>query len=156
MLISAEAIYNFAMFSIKASILYLYHRIFFVSRGFMIGLWVLGVFVACYSITQFFAAILQCMPIASTWDPEIKGYCINTDIGATVIATLNVLTDFIILILPMPILWRLQKPTKEKIQIMGMFLLAGFVCFASIYRCIVIHTLLHSDPSCKLSLPIQP
>ncbi|CAF9922359.1 MAG: hypothetical protein ALECFALPRED_002066 [Alectoria fallacina] len=124
-LISAEVIYNFAMFAIKASILYLYKRVFFVSRNFVIVLWVVGVFVACYSITQVFAAIFQCMPIDSNWNPVVKHYCINTDIGATIIAAFNVLTDFAILILPMPLLYKLQKPMKQKIQIMGMFLLGG-------------------------------
>ncbi len=153
MLIAAEVIYNFAMFAIKASILYLYKRVFFVSRNFVIILWIVGIFVACYSITQVFAAIFQCMPIDSNWNPMVKHYCINTDIGATIIAAFNVLTDFAILILPMPLLYRLQKPTKQKIQIMGMFLLGGFVCFASIYRCIVIHELSHADPSCKYRFP---
>lgn len=147
MLISAEVIYNFAMFAIKASILYLYKRVFFISRNFVIVLWAVGIFVACYSITQVFAAIFQCMPIDSNWNPLVKHYCINTDIGATIIAAFNVLTDFAILVLPLPLLYKLQKPTKERIQIMGMFLLGGFVCFASIYRCIVIHELSHADPS---------
>lgn len=125
MLIAAEVIYNFAMFAIKASILYLYKRVFFVSRNFVIVLWIVGIFVACYSITQVFAAIFQCMPIDSNWNPLVKRYCINTDIGATIVAALNVLTDFAILVLPMPLLYKLQKPMKQKIQIMGMFLLGG-------------------------------
>ena len=57
MLIAVEVIYNFAMFSIKASILYLYKRVFFVSRSFVVILWVVGIFVGCYSIAQTFAAI---------------------------------------------------------------------------------------------------
>ena len=65
------------------------------------------------------------MPIYSNWTPMVKHYCINTDIGATIIAAFNVLTDFAILILPMPLLYKMQKPTKQKIQIMGMFLLGG-------------------------------
>jgi len=65
------------------------------------------------------------MPIDSNWKPKVKHYCINTDIGATIIAAFNVVTDFAIFILPMPLLYKLQKPMKEKIQIMGMFLLGG-------------------------------
>lgn len=68
---------------------------------------------------------LHSMPIDSNWKPKVKHYCVNTDIGATIIAAFNVVTDFAILILPMPLLYKLQKPMKEKIQIMGMFLLGG-------------------------------
>ena len=65
------------------------------------------------------------MPIDSNWTPGKPHYCINTALGATIIAAFNVLTDFMILILPMPLLYKLQQPTKQKLQIMGMFLLGG-------------------------------
>ena len=125
MLISAEVIYNFAITAIKGSLLYLYHRVFYISRTFRIMLWITGIFVACYSIAQSFAAIFQCMPVSSNWTVGKDHYCINVDVGATIIAAFNVLTDFAILILPMPLLFRLQKPMKQKLQIMGMFLLGG-------------------------------
>ena len=135
------------MFCIKASILYLYRRVFFVSRGFNIALWAIGLFVFGYSVAQTFAAIFQCVPIPAVWDPKVKGDCINTSLAATILAAFNVATDFAILILPMPILWQLRMPTQQKLQIMGMFLLGGFVCFASIYRCVVIHDLSLVDPT---------
>ena len=58
-LIASEVIYNFAITCIKGSLLYLYHRVFFVSRIFTITLWAVAIFVAAYSITQAFAAIFQ-------------------------------------------------------------------------------------------------
>ena len=118
-------IYNFAITAIKGSLLYLYYRVFFVSRYFRYSLWAVGLFVAAYSITQVFAAIFQCMPIRSNWTIGVQHYCINTPVGATIIAAFNVLTDFIILALPMPLLYKLQKPFHQKLQIMGMFLLGG-------------------------------
>ncbi len=56
------------------------------------------------------------------------------------------LTDFTILALPIHPLWQLQRPLKERIEIMGMFLLGGFVCFSGICRAIVVHQLTHYDP----------
>ena len=70
----------------------------------------------------------------------------NLDVAGTILGTCNVLTDFIILVLPIRPLWKLQRPLKEKIEIMTMFLLGGFVCFASIYRAVVVHQLTHYDP----------
>ncbi|KAG8534136.1 uncharacterized protein KY384_000980 [Bacidia gigantensis] len=146
-LMSAEVVYNFAMLCIKYSILCLYYRIFFVSRGFTIAVWVIGAFVMGYSIAQTFAAIFQCTPVPALWDPYTHGHCIDTSLAATVMAAFNVATDFAILILPMPILWQMQIPSRRKLQIMGIFLLGGFVCVASVYRCVVIHTLSPSDPT---------
>ena len=70
----------------------------------------------------------------------------NLDVAGTILGTCNVLTDFIILALPIQPLWQLRRPLKEKIEVMSMFLLGGFVCFASIYRAIVVHQLTHFDP----------
>ena len=125
LLLSAEVVSGFAIMAIKFSILYLYHRIFFVVRSFTITLWAVGIFIICYCIMQSFASIFQCMPIYSNWEVGVEHYCINVDLGATILAALNVLTDFVILILPMPLLYKLQKPLKQKLQIMGIFLLGG-------------------------------
>lgn len=146
-LLSAEVIWGFAIMAIKGSLLYLYHRVFFVSRRFTIALWVVGIFVICYCVMQSFASIFQCLPVDSNWKIGVKHYCVNTDVGATIIAAINALTDVVILILPMPLLYKLQNPLKQKIQIMGIFFLGGLVCFASIYRSILTHEISHTDPS---------
>ena len=110
---------------IKFSILSFYHRIFSVSRPFIITLWCVGVFIFCYSMAQTFGAIFQCVPIRAAWDPTVPRRCIRTDLGATIIAALNVVTDFVVLTLPMPLLWHLQSSRKQRYQIMGIFLLGG-------------------------------
>ena len=125
LLLSAEVIYSFAITAIKGSLLYLYYRVFFIIRRFTIALWVVGAFVVCYCLAQSFASIFQCMPIDSNWKVGIEHYCVNTDLGATIVAALNVVTDFAILILPMPLLYTLQTPLKQKIQVMAMFCLGG-------------------------------
>jgi len=139
-------IYNPAIFCIKASILYLYHRIFSVSPGFTKTLWAVGIFVLSYSFIQALGSTIQCFPLRADWVFVENHWCMNLDIAGTILGTCNVLTDFIILVLPIHPLWQLQRPLKEKIEIMAMFLLGGFVCFASIYRAIVVHQLTHYDP----------
>ena len=126
-LICAEVIWCFAITTVKGSILYLYHRIFsFNNRSFSITLWIVGIFIIGYCLTQTFAATFQCVPIDSQWHPEKPRTCVpNIDLGATIIASFNVLTDFVILILPMPLLYKLQRPLREKLSIMGIFLLGG-------------------------------
>lgn len=156
------------MGSIKASILVLYHRVFFVSRRFTKMLWAVGIFVLGYSGVLGGASLIQCLPLKYIWDRSAKGYCLRIPIAATILAIFNFLTDVIILIMPMPILWKMQIETREKYQIMGMFLLGGLyaplhntvyllaekantnsVSFCSLYRTIIIHSEDWEDPSCK-------
>ena len=115
------------MFSIKASILYLYHRVFFVSRRFTRILWAVGLFVGAYSGIQTVAPVIQCVPLSMVWDSHVKGHCLNVGLAATILAAFNVLTDVFILVLPMPLLWRLQMEFREKLPIIGMFLLGGLL-----------------------------
>lgn len=148
LLISAEVIWGFAITAVKVSILSLYHRIFsFNNRTFTIMVWTVGVFVVCYCTIQSFAAIFNCHPIQSNWNPYIKHHCGSVLVGSTTISALNVLIDFIILVMPMPILYSLHRPLGEKVSLMGIFLLGGLVCFASLYRCIVVHQISYTDPT---------
>ena len=113
------------MMSIKGSLLWLYHRVFYVNRTFTYCLWAVFIFVAGYSIVQIVAAIFQCMPIDSNWVVGKPHHCINTDLGVTIGASFNVMSDFAILIMPMPLLYKLQKPLRERLRIMFMFMLGG-------------------------------
>lgn len=125
LLISAEVIYCVAIMCVKGSLLYLYHRVFYVSRGFRITTWIVVIFIVGYSIAQTFASIFQCTPIDANWKISVAYRCANTSLGATIISAFNALTDFIILIMPMPLLYKLQRRLREKVQIMCMFLLGG-------------------------------
>ncbi|KAK0510708.1 hypothetical protein JMJ35_007140 [Cladonia borealis] len=146
-IVAADVIYNGAMGSIKASILVLYHRVFFVSRRFTKMLWAVGIFVFGYSGILGGASLIQCLPLNYIWDRSVKGFCLRIPIAATILAIFNFLTDIIILVMPMPILWKMQIETKEKYQIMGMFLTGGFVSFCSLYRTVIIHSENWVDPS---------
>jgi hypothetical protein len=46
--------------------------------------------------------------------------------------------DFVILALPVPMIWNLQRAWQDKLALNGVFALGGFVCFASIYRIVVL------------------
>lgn len=120
------------MFSIKASVLYLYHRIFFVSRTFSRMLWALGIFVFGYGFVRAGLSIIQCHPLSYIWDPSVAGgYCGRIPLAGTITAAFNVLTDIIILVMPMPVLWKLQMEMRMKLQIMGIFLLGGLYALLS-------------------------
>ena len=71
-------------------------------------------------------SILQCLPIAYGWDPAIpNGYCVNY--GALVLATniCNIITDFAILILPVPYVLKLNLSAKKKKLVLITFVMGG-------------------------------
>ena len=104
----------------KISTLLLFARIF-PGQKFKRMLWAVGIFISTYSAIMILAMIFQCRPINRVWDPTIKADCIDISKVWTVMASMNVLTDFLILCLPLPQLWKLQMRRETKIQLIGIF-----------------------------------
>jgi hypothetical protein len=121
-----EILYNPILALVKTSILLFLLRLFGQKPGvrrFIV--WVntanIGMLIAV-----FFATVLQCTPINKTWDPRVEGTCIDRRILFTVSSSFNILTDMLILALPLRIFIDLKIPRRTKIALMFVFLL-GFL-----------------------------
>ncbi|KAL8948273.1 MAG: hypothetical protein Q9222_005521 [Ikaeria aurantiellina] len=123
---ATELFYNPAIATVKLSALLLYARIF-PGRTFRIILWAFGTFIALYNIIEVFLFIFHCDPINGAWDMSVKAKCLDLSTDVTVIGALNGATDIITVLLPLPQLWKLQLPMGQRLQLMGIFLLAGLL-----------------------------
>jgi hypothetical protein len=121
--IASEAIYSPAIASVKFSVIFLYRRIF--PGRLKISTIVIGGVVLAWTLVATLVAIFQCVPVRSMWDVHIHGRCINTSVFLTVMGCLNVVTDALLLALPIPILWKLQMSRTHKMQLMAIFLTGG-------------------------------
>lgn len=72
-----------------------------------------------------FTSILGCRPFAVAWNPTGDGHCLQESTVAYAITGINIFTDIIVLVLPLPWLWKLQMDTSRKISITAMFLLGS-------------------------------
>lgn len=119
---SAQLLYYPAAYLTKASILFLIARVFSPRRRAVFLARLLIVAMALYYIPAFFIKAFRCNPVHLTWEPWIKGHCFTTEyriLLADGIASL--VTDILILILPVPLIWQLQASWKSKIKIMLVF-----------------------------------
>jgi len=126
----------------KISILLLYKSVFAVpfviwtARGAIvfIALWVLGTILA---------GCLICRPFPMNWDQTIPGgYCGDQVLSFTVTGVLNLLTDVMVLVLPLPYLARLQMRLYKKLVLIGVFSIGFLTCVVSAIR---IYTLKSMD-----------
>lgn len=123
--------------AIKISIVCFYRRIFTMKNfqwvtlaiNSLIAVWGVGIFLAC---------ALQCRPLRAYWDKRVEGNCFDANKFFIVNQAFNVVMDFVILALPVPMIWGLQRAWQDKLALNGVFALGGFVCFASIYRIVVL------------------
>ncbi|KAI9673327.1 MAG: hypothetical protein M1829_004093 [Trizodia sp. TS-e1964] len=132
-----EILYVICVTATKMSILFMYARIFVttVTPRFRAALYIVGVIVLAYGISFTFSLIFQCRPLAYAFDKTIPGGdCVNVGSLFISAALINIASDITILVLPMPLIFRLWVSQKQKAAVAGIFLLGGFVCIASIVR----------------------
>ncbi|KAL4876880.1 hypothetical protein BJY04DRAFT_138127 [Aspergillus karnatakaensis] len=117
---------------VKLSVLLLYRRIFRLTWS----LYICAFLSIGYTISVATTISVACVPTSYYWtqwvEPLSGGVC-RIDLYQFYLwnAVANLLTDVIILCLPIPIVWRLQMPRSQKLAISGIFLLGGFVCVAT-------------------------
>ena len=124
MLWVAIPMYNASLACTKFSILFQYLRIF-PSRPFRISCYVAMGVVASYSTWAIVSGFVNCVPIAKFWDRSIQGYCLSFEALWFFNASMNILTDLALLIMPMPLLSQLQLPRMQKIALVGVFAIGG-------------------------------
>lgn len=110
---------------IKLSILLLWKRLFGRIRSFArfcsIMIWV----ITAWSIAFFFATLFQCGTRWTwNWAPIFifLTQCSDTLNMLTVFTATDVLTDFIIMFMPVPIIWKLQMPLRKKLGVTSIFM----------------------------------
>ena len=113
-----------AIAAVKISTCLLFRRIF-PSQCFHRFLCLVTVLISLYSLITIFASIFQCKPIRASWDPSVKGSCINIELVWEIMGGMNVLSDLALLIAPLPCLWKLQISCRQKMQVMGIFCVGG-------------------------------
>ncbi|KAL8821484.1 MAG: hypothetical protein Q9191_007297 [Dirinaria sp. TL-2023a] len=124
--IGGVVVYALTVALIKVSILCLYHRIF-ASRGIFIAAALLAALIIVYNTALVLVAFLQCIPLSTLWTDESGGKCISPEGAYVTLAIINVITDFMILSLPIRSMIRLQMKCPRKIQVFIAFGLGGIV-----------------------------
>ncbi|KAJ5516058.1 hypothetical protein N7527_007618 [Penicillium freii] len=112
--------YDWAIATIKLSILGLYYRIFstVVFRRVVIGT---AVFILCWLAAMEIGLGLECTPIERIWNSDVKGTCINLVAFSYFTNITNLVTDIWVFILPLPIIFGLHINRRQKLEVAGVF-----------------------------------
>lgn len=122
--LALQVFYFSSSLAFKTSLILLYYRIFGVIRWFRWTLAAAWTIVLLYFIVDLIVAIFECTPVAYYWDKTIKGgTCINQDQFYRWNGVANLLIDFMILTLSIPMIWRLNLAYRQKLSLSGIFLL---------------------------------
>lgn len=118
----ADLIYLISLLGYKMSILVLYLRLFSVNKTFKYVTWSMMFFVSGYLFSNFWTQIFGCSPREKYWLPETPGHCINYTKAGLAYGAMNFASDLFIFVLPLPTVWRLNLPVKEKVGVSLIFM----------------------------------
>ena len=121
----ASCLYTLAIWLVKLAVLLLFLRLFPKKREryalYLMVFWITGQFVAV-TITL----LAGCSPFSKLIDATITtGHCINKNAISISTSGMNVAIDFIILALPLPTVWSLNLPRRQKWALLGVFMMGA-------------------------------
>lgn len=80
------------------------------------------------------ALIFQCQPIARGWQPDIPGTCLDQETLLASSGPFNIVSDFLIFLLPIYAIWQLHLPIKKRLEVCCAFAVGLFGCICSAVR----------------------
>ncbi|KAK0747043.1 hypothetical protein B0T18DRAFT_326855 [Schizothecium vesticola] len=117
----AQMTYKISLQATKVSLLLFYMRIFHHIAWFKKISLSLIAFLIIYLIATTVTSIVQCTPVALAWDASVDGHCIDLPKFFIFNGVVALLTDLLVLVLPLPLVWGLQLPFSQKLALIPVF-----------------------------------
>lgn len=92
-------------------------------KVFRYWLWGTGFIVWSFWLACTILAFLGCTPVARNWDKTIAGHCVDLVAFFRWNGICNLVLDVLILLLPLPMVWRLNISVRQRLELSGVFLL---------------------------------
>lgn len=117
---AVQILYPLVVTAIKFSILFLYLRLspFTGFRCLVIGHMILC---TAGGVAASIITTLQCTPIAKAWNGRLPGVCFDQYSLSEGVVIFNLITNIMTILLPMPTIWHLQMPLRQRGLVLGIF-----------------------------------
>ncbi|OTA62073.1 hypothetical protein K449DRAFT_434416 [Hypoxylon sp. EC38] len=129
----------------RISIIHLFTKIFVV-QSFIVTARLTYALIILWALAAILSAFLICQPFAFNWDKLIDGgTCGNAMVSWIVTGVLNLISDLVILIMPMPYLLGLELALPKRLVLAATFGIGILTCVISIIRITTMTTIDFND-----------
>ncbi|KAM0232664.1 hypothetical protein ACHAP5_010671 [Fusarium lateritium] len=102
--------------------------------------------VACYNLAIMLVIIFGCTPFEKSWDFTIlEGSCVNRPAVYICTAILGIVSDLILLVMPLPMILRLQMPRRQKAGLVVLFVIGSATLVTSVVRLVLLVPFVSAD-----------
>ncbi|KAJ5225621.1 hypothetical protein N7468_006846 [Penicillium chermesinum] len=135
----ATTLYCPMALSVKIALLAILTRIFSPYRGKVWFIYILLACLCCYYLAALIVKIRICDPIPMYWlGPLPGGSCLDQRAALIADSVISMVSDTIILILPLPLTWSLQMSRNRKLRVIGLLSAGGLATGFSVYRLVLV------------------
>ncbi|KAI1387562.1 uncharacterized protein F4822DRAFT_406930 [Hypoxylon trugodes] len=152
LIIPFEALYGVTLMFVKWSILLFYQRVFGASKSIWWVTYAVMAIIFLWMVSVILETFLLCRPLAYNWDTSIEGSCGDRNTVYVVAGATNMATDFMVLLVPVPIIWKLKMPVSQRVGLMATFGLGLFITAISIIRLKSLIDISFTDPTWTLPM----
>lgn len=111
---------------VKISIVIFIKRLFGSIRAYVVISNCLAGFIATWALAALLTNIFQCTPVQYYYNKDLEGHCMSGQVQFfQAMGSIALIEDVIILCLPIPVFWRLQINSRQKIALTLVFSLGG-------------------------------
>ncbi|CAG5185419.1 uncharacterized protein ALTATR162_LOCUS11300 [Alternaria atra] len=135
-----QVLYCFAIALTKIAIISQYLR-FIPDKSFRATMYAISVIIVGLWITGVFVTIFQCRPVQGAWNFTIEPVCVDYVTYLYASSAVNVATDVLLFVLPLPHLWKLNLPKKQRIILCVLLGGGASACIVGIVRIAYLHQL---------------
>jgi hypothetical protein len=107
--------------SIKFCILLGFLRMFKTDRGTKWGIWIGLTACSIFYIVTFFIDVFRCKPVEAAWNPTVNGTCLSYAAFPWATGVFHVVSDFYILMLPLPVIFKMHMPLARRLRVVSIF-----------------------------------
>ncbi|KAK3997863.1 hypothetical protein QBC44DRAFT_46292 [Cladorrhinum sp. PSN332] len=135
--------YQLSLACSKVSIILLYIQVLTYNYARRAA-YVVLVIVVVYNVAGFVSTMTLCIPIQAVWDPSVTGSCHRDPRYMWLMIGFHIGTDFLIFLLPIPVVLRMTVPLGQKVMLLFIFALGLLICLISVLRAIWIKAVFKS------------
>lgn len=133
--ITNRVFYNSYLWLQKLVLLDLYQRLI---QDLPYEKWLIRAYLVVFFLTYTTVQVVtfaECKPFYLYWQViPAPGPCAEAQVQLIALGVLNIVTDFMLIILPLPVIFKLKAPTSRKAQLIILFTLGIFIILITIIR----------------------
>ncbi|KAE8390104.1 hypothetical protein BDV23DRAFT_155904 [Aspergillus alliaceus] len=130
---SNSFVYTGCIVFIKLSILALYKRLFSTPPMILAANIVAG-FVLLWAVSIWVVGAMLCLPVNKFWNPSVEGSCLDSAKFYYGMQIPNILTDAVLLVMPMKLVWSLPISRRQRLLLSLVFIVGGLTLIFDIVR----------------------